>query len=89
MDAELDISGAPGRLEVEDETMGIMSQIGIKYVNRDETFEVFVEGGYRWLKFTSVLREPKDGFVGGSPSTMPEDLDYSGYIIKAGVRCRF
>lgn len=89
MDAELDISGAPGHLEVEDETIGFMSQIGIKYVNEDETQEVFVEGGYRWLTFTSVMREPKGGFAGGSPSTMPEDLDYSGFIIKAGVLKRF
>jgi hypothetical protein len=48
-----------------------------------------VEGGYRFLKFTSVLREPKGGFAGGSPSTMPEDLDYSGFIIKGGLCLKF
>jgi hypothetical protein len=89
MDAELDVSDSPGYLEVEDETIGIMSQIGIKYVIEKETFEAFVEGGYRWLKFTSVMRKPKGGFAGGSPSTMPEDLDYSGFIIKAGLCKRF
>jgi hypothetical protein len=89
IDAELDVSDSPGYLKVEDETIGIMSQIGLKYVNEEETFEAFVESGYRWLKFTSVMREPKGGFAGGSPSTMPEDLDYSGFIIKAGLLIKF
>ena len=89
IDAELDISDSPGYLKVEDETIGIMSQFKIKYVIEKETFEAFMEGGYRWLKFTSVMREPKGGFAGGSPSAMPEDLDYSGFIIKAGLCVKF
>lgn len=94
-DAKLTVSDRPGSLEVSDATVGITSQIGMKYIKKDEKevekFEVFIEGGYRWLKFTNVSQEPKGGFTatpGGSlvqPGNLPESLDYSGFIIKGGI----
>lgn len=87
--ANLTLTDRPGRLEVSGTTIGISSQVGIKLVSGDK--EMFIEVGYRWLKFTDVRREPKGGFLtdpGGQPippSSLPESLDYSGVGIKAGM----
>lgn len=98
-DAKLTVSDRSGSLEVSDETVGITSQIGMKYIKKDkkevEEFEIFIEGGYRWLKFTDVSQEPKGGFrvtPGGplvQPGNLPESLDYSGFIIKVGIGVKF
>lgn len=88
MDAKLTLTGEPGHLKVSGDAIGITAQAKIEY--KQEDFEVFVEGGYRWLKFTDVLREPKGGFASGAPaSALPETLDYSGFVIKAGIAWRF
>ena len=87
LDAQLTVSDCPGHLKVSDDSIGITSQIGIKYLRNN--FEAFVEGGYRYLRFTDVLREPEGGFSPNSASIMPETLDYSGFIIKAGICIKF
>ncbi len=51
MDATLDISGVPGRLEVHDESIGFMSQFGIKFVNADET-----QGGLCGRRLSSAYK---------------------------------
>lgn len=93
LDAKLTVTDRPGRLEVSGESIGILSQIGMKHSWNG--FTVFVEGGYRWLKFTDVSQEPKDGFTvtpGGpfvQPGNLPQTLDYSGFVIKGGVGIQF
>lgn len=92
-DAKLTVSDRPGSLKVSDGTVGISSQIGVKYAKNE--FEVFIEGGYRWLKFTDISQKPKGGFTvtsGGplvQPGNLPESLDYSGFVIKAGASIKF
>ncbi|MHC4396572.1 MAG: hypothetical protein ACYS1A_13045 [Planctomycetota bacterium] len=88
IDAKLTLTGASGHLKLSGSAIGITSLATIKYKQKD--FEVFVDGGYRWLEFTDVLREPKGGFASGAPaSQLPESLDYSGFIIRAGITWRF
>lgn len=92
-DAKLTVTDCTGSLGVSDATIGIKSEIGIKYSN--EKFELFADGGYRWLKFTDVSQQPEGGFVvsPGGPlvqlGNLPETFDYSGFIIKAGVSIKF
>lgn len=92
-DAKLTVTDRPGRLEVSGNSVGILSQIGMKYSKN--TFTIFVEGGYRLLKFTDVSQQPKDGFTvtpSGplvQPGNLPQTLDYSGFIVKAGVGIQF
>jgi hypothetical protein len=83
MDAKLTVSDRSGCLEVSGDTIGSMSQIGLKYMKKN--IEVFLEYGYRWLKFTDVERAPRGGFSNYPPSNLPETLDYSGFMIKVGV----
>jgi hypothetical protein len=87
LEARLSVSDRSGELDMTGDAVGLTTQLGIKYLMDD--FELFVEGGYRWLRFSDVKQEPKDGFDPHSPSILPETLDYSGPVIKAGVCLRF
>jgi len=88
-DARLLITDRPGRLEASGDAVGFLSILGMKYST--EEFKIFAEAGYRWLEFSDVFLDPKDGFTetaGGSmvqPGYLPENLDYSGFIFKIGV----
>lgn len=90
--ARLIVTDRPGRLELSGDSIGFLSQIGMKYSSNE--FAIFVEGGYRWLEFTDVFQEPKDNFpetVGGplvQPGFLQENLDYSGIFIKVGIEIR-
>lgn len=90
--ARLIVTDRPGRLELSGDSVGILSQIGMKYSSNEFTF--FIEGGYRWLEFTDVFQEPKDNFpesAGGppvQPGYLQGNLDYSGIVIKVGIGVR-
>jgi|GEM_PF-4061777 len=88
MDAKLTLTGEPGHLKASSEAIGISVLSKLEY--REDDFEIYVEGGYRWLEFTDVLREPKGGFAGNAAaSALPETLDYSGFIIRGGIAWRY
>lgn len=87
--ANLKVTDRPGYLEVTGETFGGMLGIGWK----KEPFDISM--GYRLLNFTAATQEGKDGFidrVGGQPiprGPLPNDLDYSGFTLKVGLKLNF
>ncbi|MDI6735222.1 MAG: hypothetical protein QME42_03350 [bacterium] len=87
--ANLKVTNRPGYLDVTGETFGGM--IGIGWIK--EPFDI--SAGYRLLNFTSATQEGKDGFtdrVNGQPiprGAFPNDLDYSGFIVKIGLKFDF
>lgn len=88
-DAKLSVNDRPGSLKISGHNPGFKGQIRASW----DTF--FIESGYRWLKFTDVSLESKDGFVdspGGNlikGASLPQILDYSGFSIKIGFRKEF
>lgn len=88
-DAKLSVNDRPGSLKISGHNLGFKGQIRASW----DTF--FIESGYRWLKFTDVSLESKDGFVdspGGNlikGTSLPQILDYSGLSIKIGLRMEF
>ncbi|MBU0700994.1 hypothetical protein KKE26_06855 [bacterium] len=84
--ANLKVTDRPGYLEVTGKTFGGM--IGMGWT--EEPFDISVS--YRLLNFTTATQEEKDGFidrVSGQPiprGPLPNDLDYSGFIFKIGLR---
>lgn len=93
LNAKLTVSDRPGWLEISGETVGTLSQVGVQYLF--DKFAVFIEGGWRWLKFTDVFQDPKDDFpaeYGGPPveaGNLPQPLDYSGVIVRLGIGFQF
>jgi hypothetical protein len=88
--ADLTVSGRAGRLEVTRNQVGFLfPHIGANLLTfgQDKDFKVFVEGGYRSLRFTNVSLKTNGGF---EPNTgnLPEALDYSGFVLRVGVRFR-
>lgn len=96
-DAKLTVSDRPGTLKLSGDTIGFLSQAGIKYVMDDKDFgyELFTEIGYRMLRFTDISLEPTGNFPetwNGKPvnsGVLAETLDYSGFIIKGGLSFKF
>lgn len=87
--ARLLITDRPGRLEASGDAIGILSVLGMKHST--EEFTIFAEAGYRWLEFSDVFLDPKDGFTetpGGTlvqAGYLPENLDYRGFVFKIGI----
>lgn len=94
IDANLTVTDRPGNLKISDQAVGISSQAGFTLYSGDLT-ELFIEAGYRKLKFTDVSQEPQNGFTvfpGGpliQPGNLPETLDYSGLVFKVGMSVKF
>lgn len=85
------VTDHPGTLEVSGTRMGFLLQSGLGLRGkRYQNIEVDVVTGYRWLKFSRVGKNPKDGFSNDSEvlelhsSRGPLTLDYSGWIFRLG-----
>jgi hypothetical protein len=94
--AQLVVSDRPGSLDANSTAFGYLGILGVEY-SVAKTSLLF-EGGRRHLSFTDVSLAPKGNFtqgaVGSSPVVvlaghLPETLDYSGWMLRAGVGFRF
>jgi hypothetical protein len=88
--SRLIITDRPGRLEASSVAFGVFISMGMKYTI--ENIDLFAEGGYRRLEFTNIFLDPKGDFRESQegplvqPGYMKESLDYSGLILKIGIR---
>jgi hypothetical protein len=88
--SRLIVTDRPGRLEASSNTFGIFGSIGMKY--SVDTVDIFAEAGYRWIDFSNIFLDPKDGFTESTngplvqPGYSKEAIDYSGFIIKIGIK---
>lgn len=93
LDANLTINDRPGRLRITAGSVGARSEITIKPFQ--DKMGLFMSIGYRWLRFSDVKQEPRDGFqysVGGTfspPGSLQHQLDYSGFVARIGVARSF
>jgi hypothetical protein len=93
LDANLTISDRAGRMRVKSGAVAALSGMTIKPFQ--EKNGLFVSLFYRWLSFTNVRQEPKDGFqyaVGATsspPGNLQQELDYSGFVVKIGIAGSF
>ena len=91
-DGKLTVSpDRPGFLEVTATALGYQGLVGINFPLQQRA-SLTVETGYRLLNFTNVSLQPKDGFTVSAtgplvrPGNLPESLDYSGFLLRAGIR---
>jgi hypothetical protein len=82
----------PGaRLDVSDETIGTTSTVGwiVPLGRTASAVRLSIETGFRYLNFTNVKATPRGNFQVASGfaqvTNLPEDLDYSGWIIRGVV----
>ena len=92
-EARLTVTDRPGYLKVSEKTTGIISQAGLRF--KVGSCEMSFDGGYRFLTFSDILQEPKEGFP-GCPicppvkiGSFPYDLDYSGMFFKISISKKF
>jgi hypothetical protein len=87
--AKLSVSDRNGYLAASAETVGVTSMVGWVITSREIEFSLAV--GHRWLRLTGVTLVPKEGFPpgpGGSPTaagTLPEELDFGGFFVRARI----
>lgn len=87
--SRLSVSDRPGFLEITGGGVGFESVLGFAW--KPGKAAAGLELGYRYLKLSDVTRTPREGFTstpGGSvpgPSSLPQDLDYSGPLVRLFV----
>ena len=90
LEAGLTISDRQGNLKLTGGSIGFKPSISGSILLIDNVF-VLIRGGYRFLNFTTVNQKCEDGFTfqpgGGSISStdFPYDLDFSGFVVFAGI----
>ncbi|HET9194492.1 MAG TPA: carboxypeptidase-like regulatory domain-containing protein [Vicinamibacterales bacterium] len=86
-EAGLSVTDRSGRLAAKDAAPGVFAAIGLNQRMGDRA-GLFVESGYRYLKFTSVELTPRGDFPPVLGGTLAAPLDYSGFVFRLGFSLR-